>query len=503
VSSRVSNEDSLVGCLLSRGAPDALALIHGSLQVTYRELQQRVAGCAQRLLAEGTRKGDRIGIWAENGLLLVVAYLAVIRAGAVAVPMPAESTTESVNRVLLDAGAVRLFLSPRIRRRLNAALLPEGVRLLGEEMIGMVGEVDEALWPDIAPELDLAALMFTSGSTGAPKGVMVTHRNVLTNTSDIVEYLELTAADRVMVVLPFHYCYGLSLLHTHLLAGASLVINNQFLYPEQVLRDMATHACTGLAGVPSTYQILLRKSRFRHLHFPALRWLQQAGGKLPNPFIQELRKSFPAVRFYTMYGQTEGTARLSYLPPERLDRHLGSIGRGLKSTRLEVLRPDGSPVPPGSDEVGEIVASGANITLGYWNDPEETARFFREGRLRTGDLARVDAEGYIYLVEREREMIKSGGHRVGAKEIEEIIVEMPTVIEVAVVGVPDEILGEAIVALVVPTTGSGLTSEQVQAHCHRRLPAFKMPTLVRVVERLPHNANGKVVKSEVVQSIQG
>jgi len=206
------------------------------------------------------------------------------------------------------------------------------------------------------PEKLEAARLATTG--GAPKGVMVSHRNIECNTRDIISYLGLTPKDRVMVVLPFHYCFGISLLHTHLLAGASVVLNNGFkLYPEEVLQEMQQRECTGLAGVPSTYQILLRKSRFRELSFPALRWFQQAGGKLPNPYITEILGSFPAVRFFLMYGQTEATARLSYLPPERLGDKLGSIGKGLPSGRLEVLRPDGTPVRRGANETGEIVAS--------------------------------------------------------------------------------------------------------------------------------------------------
>lgn len=301
-----------------------------------------------------------------------------------------------------------------------------------------------------------------------------------------------------MVVLPFHYCFGLSLLHTHLLAGASVVLNNDFkLYPETVLQEMQQRDCTGLAGVPSTYQILLRRSRFREFTFPALRWFQQAGGKLPNPYIAEILAAFPAVRYFLMYGQTEATARLSYLPPERLGDKLGSIGKGLPSGRLEVLQPDGTPVTPGSNETGEIVASGDNITRGYWNDPEETAKYFRNGRLYTGDLARVDADGFIFIVDRERELIKSGGNRVSAKEVEDVIAELPEVVEVAVLGAPHELLGEAIKAFIVVTPEARLQPEAVEAHCRKRLPSFKVPEEIRFLQTMPHNGSGKVMKPEL------
>jgi acyl-CoA synthetase (AMP-forming)/AMP-acid ligase II len=238
------------------------------------------------------------------------------------------------------------------------------------------------------------------------------------------------------------------------------------------------------------------------MSFPGLRWLQQAGGKLPNPCIQELLSSFPQVQFFLMYGQTEATARLSYLPPARLYDKLGSIGKGLPSTQLDVLRPNGSPVTPGSDETGEIVASGDNITLGYWNDPQETAQYFHEGRLRTGDLARVDTDGFIFIVEREREMIKSGGNRVSSKEIEDVIAEIPEVVEVAVVGTPHELLGEAITAFIVPMPGCNFTTELVLAHCRRRLPQYKLPEELVLLQSMPHNSSGKVLKSKLKELIQ-
>jgi long-chain acyl-CoA synthetase len=346
---------------------------------------------------------------------------------------------------------------------------------------------------------------------------MITHRNIECNTRDIIDYMGLTAADRCMVVLPFHYCFGLSLLHTHLMVGGSVVLNNDFrLYPEIVLREMQVRECTGIAGVPSTYQLLLRKSRLRQMTFPKLRWFQQAGGKLPNPCIREIRAAFPQIPYYLMYGQTEATARLSYLPPDRLADKLGSIGTGLPSTRLEVLKPDGTPVKrsaavgspfspvsaPEDSEAGEIVASGDNISPGYWNDPAETAKFFRNGKLHTGDIARVDSDGFIFIVERERDMIKSGGNRVSAKEIEDIIAEIPDVVEVAVVGTPHELLGESIKAFVALTVHSTVTAREIEAHCRKRLPAFKTPEEIIFLKTMPHNGSGKVLKPKLKEMLE-
>lgn len=488
---------NVIDQVLPARSPQSPAVFCGSGAISHGELKQQVDRCGHWLLSTGARKGDRVGILAENGVFSVEAYLGIIRAGLVAVPLQTETSPPGLSQIVRDAGIGLVLAS----RRQAARWAPEeqrlGVRIAPESVLDAEGLAASGPWPEIEPARDLAALLYTSGSTGAPKGVMVTHRNIETNTRDIVSYLDLRSDDRVMVVLPLHYCYALSLLHTHLAVGGSLVINNQFQYPEQVVRELQSRECTGLAGVPSTFQILLRRSRFRQTPFPALRWLQQAGGKLPNAFIQEILAAFPRVRFFTMYGQTEATARLSYLPPDRLNDKLGSVGRGLPSTRLEVIHEDGRPVAPGSNEIGEIVATGDNITLGYWKDLVETAKYFRNGKLHTGDLARVDAEGFIYIVEREREMIKSGGNRVGAKEVEEVIAEIADVVEVAVIGIPHEVLGEAIAAFVVPARSAQIDAARILEHCARRLPVFKRPETVTFLTDLPHNSSGKVMKQEL------
>jgi acyl-CoA synthetase (AMP-forming)/AMP-acid ligase II len=433
-----------------------------------------------------------------------------VEAVIICVPTPLNKNREPDISYITETGrAIAPYLTPDLRSPTSLSSIPSSVTLVKEEALAkedcsVPTSDSRLLTPDSCPLVtgssmrpsDLAALMFTSGSTGTPKGVMVTHRNIECNTLDIISYMEMTSCDRVMVVLPFYYCFGMSLLHTLLMVGGTVVLNNQFMYPETVLQEMISRACTGLAGVPSTYQILIRKSRFREMAFRSLRWFQQAGGKLPNSIIAELIASFPHVRFYVMYGQTEATARLSFLPPERLGEKLGSIGCGLPSTRLEVINKNGSPVAPGSDEIGEIVAAGNNITLGYWNDSKETGKYFRNGKLYTGDLARVDADGFIFIVDRERDMIKSGGNRVSCKEVEDVIAELDAVVEVAVVGCPHELLGEAIRAFVA-TRDLSLSAEDVKAHCFKRLPSVKVPESVIMLEKMPHLGSGKIDKPKL------
>ncbi len=448
----------------------------------------------------GTRRaplGERVGLLAENGFFFVAGYLGILRAGLCAVPVPVDCSEAALGRIVASTGMKRLLLSARCQARIRPWAERLGVEALEEPPEPPCADPQSLPPAEVDPRTDLAAIMWTSGSTGEAKGVMVTHQNILVNTEDILGYTGIGRDDRVMTVLPFYYCFGTSLLHTHLMAGGSLVLNNRFLFPEKMLDEMEKRQCTGLAGVPATYQILLRKSRFPERRFPALRWLQQAGGRLPSPLIQEIRRAHPSVKFFIMYGQTEATARLSYLPPERLDDKLGSIGRGLPHTRLDVLRPDGTPVTPGSDEVGEIVAFGENVTPGYWDDPAETARYFRDGRLYTGDMARVDADGFLFLVERARDFIKPLGHRVSPKEIEEVLAEMPEVVESAVIGVPDDLWGEAVQAFIVPARAGQLNAARVQGHCLKRLPNYKVPRHVEFMAALPKTGNGKVDKESL------
>jgi acyl-CoA synthetase (AMP-forming)/AMP-acid ligase II len=337
--------------------------------------------------------------------------------------------------------------------------------------------------------------MFTSGSTGKPRGVMVSHANIRANTHSINQYLGLTEKDRIMTVLPFHYCFGTSLLHTHLRVGGTLVLDPRFMYPEKVLQRMQETQCTGFAGVPSHYQVLLRKTSLRMKSFPHLRYVQQAGGHLAPAFLRELRAALPTTQIFVMYGQTEATARLSYLPPDLLERKLGSIGKGIPGVRLRVQNEAGKDVCPG--EVGEIVAEGKNVTQGYWRAPAETAVSFRDNKLFTGDLATVDEDGFIFLVGRAKDFLKCGGKRISCKQLEQQLLECENLLETAVIGVPDDVLGEAVKAFVVPRPGSVAAQEQLRKFCKEHLPLQLVPREIVVVDGLPKSPAGKVLKEQL------
>jgi acyl-coenzyme A synthetase/AMP-(fatty) acid ligase len=265
------------------------------------------------------------------------------------------------------------------------------------------------------------------------------------------------------------------------------------MFPDKVLVRMQATRCTGFAGVPTHYQMLLRNSHLKQMKFPDLRYVQQAGGRLSGSLIQELRETLPNTRVFVMYGQTEATARLSYLSPELLDTKLASIGKAIPGVTLRVLDEAGKQVAPG--QVGEIVAEGDNICLGYWRDIEETSTVFRGARLHTGDLATVDEDGYLFIVDRVKDILKCGGKRVGCKQVEDALLESDTLVEAAVVGIPDNTLGEAVKAFVVPRDGQdGDVLESLQKFCADHLPPHLVPKEIVVLDALPKNSAGKVMK---------
>ncbi|ABD42798.1 AMP-dependent synthetase and ligase [Methanospirillum hungatei JF-1] len=347
---------------------------------------------------------------------------------------------------------------------------------------------------------DVAVVIFTSGSTGTKKGVMLTHGNLCANTESIVQYLKLTSQDRVCATLPFFYCYGASLLHTHLRIGGSIVIANH-IFLGGVIRDINSFFCTGFAGVPSTYQILINKTPFLKEDMPTLRYMTQAGGQLPNKYIKIIAEAFPQKEFFVMYGATEATARLSFLPPDKVLTKLGSIGKGIPGVTLEVINGDGKTVQSG--ETGEITAIGDNIMKGYYGDPEGTQSVIKSGRLHTGDLATVDDEGYIYVIGRTKNIIKSGGYRISPNKIEEFICSIDGVNGCVVLGLPDEIMGEAVIAVVQPgKIPESSLREQILTRCTQHLPSYKIPKQIFFIQEFPLNASNKVDKKTLAAILE-
>lgn len=500
--------------------PDKDVLFAQGQWFRYGWLDERANQLAHLLLEANLRSGDRVALLLENSAEYAVSYYGILKAGGITVALNTESTSDDVAYIAQDC-QVRFIITssrflPRILRSAGEAsptaiLRPAGPceRLFvwpGQKTAGGQDECScllplpetfsgqSAAAPDIRLiDLDVASIVYTSGSTGKPRGATLSHLNIVSNTRSIVDYLELSADDRIMVVLPFYYIYGKSLLNTHVFVGGSVVIDNRFLYPNVILQTMREQKATGFAGVPSTFTILLGRSNIRSSSFPSLRYVTQAGGAMAPAVQKEVAEAFSPARLFVMYGATEASARLSYLDPRDLSRKWGSIGKAIPNVELYIGDEAGRPVPTGTE--GEIVARGSNLMSGYWSHPEETDKVLKNGLYFSGDIGRMDDEGFLYVVGRSKDMIKVGGNRVSAKEIEEALYEHPAVAEAAVIGVPDEILGEAPKAFI--TVKEGFSDElvtQLIEHLKRRLAFYKIPKAVEIRESLPKNEAGKIQK---------
>ena len=470
-------------------------LLGNKEQMSYADLHARSLNLA-RYLVNTYGQNNNILLISPNSAYFIVVYMAIMKSGNVCVPLNPAIEEANLSYIVELCGAKIAFIAESMQKR-NWDLI-ENVIFDYSELLKINGNYE----PGILDQNDfdeerVAEIIFTSGSTGEPKGVMITHRNIIANTESIVEYLELSGDDIIEIVLPFYYCYGLSLLHTHMKVGGSIVLNNTFMFLGSVINDLNNYACTGFSGVPSHFQILLRKTRsFKETDFPKLRYVTQAGGKLHNAFIREFTENFPEVRFFVMYGQTEATARLAYLEPEKLDEKLGSLGKAIPGVQLDIMDEAGKLIRK-TGVVGEIVARGENIMKGYLGDDEDTGKTLKDGWLHTGDIAYKDKDGYFFLTARKKEIIKVGGRRISPKEIEEVIVSIPGVVDCSISGVFDDYLGEALKAEIVLSNGkkTGIDESYIKHYCGERLAMEKVPGIIQFKDRLEIASTGKKVKS--------
>lgn len=438
---------------------------------------------------------QNIILYSTNSLFFLVSYLAIIKSGNVCVPINPAASKSVVDYIFDETEPVLALIQKKYEENVKGKQIDVLDETRLDEELSLFHLSD---FTDNEPfnEENLAEIIYTSGSTAFPKGVMLSHKNLIANTSSIVEYLQLTEKDRVLIVLPFYYCYGLSLVHTHLRVGGSVVLNNTFMLLGSVINDIKNYQCTGFSGVPSHFQILLRKSdTFKKSEFTHLRYVTQAGGKLHKVFIEEFIDNFPNILFYVMYGQTEATARLSYLPPQRLKEKLGSIGIGIPGVELKLVDTEGNEITE-QDVEGEIIAKGNNVMQGYYKAQELTEKTIIDGYLRTGDLATKDKDGYFYLVARKKEIIKVGGERISPKEIEEVIVGVPDVVDCTIEGVYDDVLGEKIKATIVVNDieNTKTLEETIIAACKSKLSSIKVPQLIQFEQQVKVSSSGKKVK---------
>ncbi|APF17066.1 class I adenylate-forming enzyme family protein [Caldithrix abyssi] len=494
--------------------PDKDAFFVNNRWYTFAYIERHANQLARFLIDLGVRKGDRVAFYIENSVEYVITYYAILKIGAITVALNTEATAMNVDYILQDCDVQNLIVGQKFYKRLQSLIEKDYLthfivwnsgKLKNESSNPKIKSLPEACQSFPSElihrriiDLDVASIVYTSGSTGQPRGATLTHLNIVTNTRSIVDYLELTADDRIMVVLPFYYIYGKSLLNTHFFVGGSVVVDNRFMFPNVVLKTMQEQKVTGFSGVPSTFTILLHRSNVRKMQFDSLRYVTQAGGAMAPAVQKEVAQVFAPAKLFIMYGATEASARLSYLDPEELPRKWGSIGKGIPNVDLFIADANGNRLPP--ETQGEIVARGANIMLGYWNHPEETRKVLKHGLYYTGDLGVMDEEGFIYVVGRSKDMIKIGGNRASAKEIEDALYEHPQVADAAVIGVADDTLGEAPKAFVVlKDRESSNMEETLRNFLAKRLASYKIPKYFEFRENLPKNKSGKIQKLKLVE----
>jgi acyl-CoA synthetase (AMP-forming)/AMP-acid ligase II len=480
---------------------DKEALVDGDVRLTFAELDDQVHAVAHELVGMGHGRGDLIAILGNNSWRYVVSMFAIARIGAAFLPLNWRLHDKELEYILSHSGAVGLITDDEFATKAHVAVervpaLRARITTDGDGGDGfrrfddLLAEGHGRSVADAPMDLgDLQRVLYTSGTTSHPKGVIMSHGNVIWNHLGQILELEMTAADRILASAPFFHVSGLDVPGlTTLYVGATMVLTPSYKGAE-IVRLVRDERITGMVLAA---QILhdIRAGGVPTDEFESVRWIVSCG--LPPATLRNVHADFPSIRFIDCYGMTELTNGAAYLDRAHMESKIGSCGREFPHVDFRIVDDDGEDVPTG--EVGEIVVRGPKVTSGYWRDPEGTAAAHRDGWFHSGDLARVDEDGYLYFVDRKKDMIKSGGENVASIEIEAVLARHPDVLEVAVVGVPDARWDEVPKGFVVVAAGSDVTVDDLRAYCTEHLGKFKVPRDIEIVPELPRNDSGKVLK---------
>ncbi len=508
----------------ARRFPDKVALVYEQQRWTYEALDQRTDHLAAALVDAGVRRQDRVAVLLDNSAEAVISLYGILKAGGCFI-MLAGSIKGAKLRYILDNSGANVLITHTSKAAVVSDALSSGpsdcrVIWVGPEMQIPQEQAKSSLsWDGLFCEpasglasthadgtlpccldIDLAALIYTSGSTGEPKGVMSTHHNMISAARSIIQYIGNVQDDVILDVLPLSFDYGLYQVIMAFMFGGTVVLEKSFLYLHRVLERIAQENVTGFPMVPTIAAMLLKLQNLARYDFSTLRYMTNTGAALPVEHIRKLRDLFPRVTLISMFGLTE-CKRVSYLPPEELERRPSSVGKAMPNCEILVVDQNGDEVAPG--QTGELLVRGSNVMQGYWADPALTSKTYREGRyageriLHSGDYCRRDEQGFIYFLGRKDDMIKSRGERISAKEVENVLCGLEGVTEAAVIGVPDEVLGQAVKAFVVPGPDVELTEKQVLKYCSDHMEIFMVPKFVEFMPGLPKTANGKIDKKQL------
>jgi acyl-CoA ligase (AMP-forming) (exosortase A-associated) len=496
------------------------AFVHGARRLTYQEVADRCSSVACGLRSAGMRRGDRVGIYLDPSVEQVLSIFSVSQAGGVYVPINTVLVPEQVAHIARDCGMKTLITTPDKLEILLPVLHdvsslqffvlagqsngqdPAGTKVDSkpahgfEEMLRLpVGDC----WQDWGISVDLAAILYTSGSTGKPKGVMLSHANVMAGSTIVSTYLEISDRERILAVLPFSFDAGMNQLMTAFQQGGTIVLV-KFVFAKEIIDALISERVTGLAGVPTVWSLLANGGILKH-KFPDLRYITNTGGAMPQAVLKVLREALPATKIFLMYGLTEAF-RSTYLPPEELDHRPTSMGKAIPDTEILVLNDRGERCQPG--EVGELVHRGPTVSMGYWGNPEATNRVLKPNPLLppelgdcekacySGDLVKTDEDGFLYYVGRRDTMIKSSGYRISPTEVEEVLFQTGKIRQAAVIGIPDEVLGQTIKAFLVAKDSTQLDCDAIQGYCMEKMPRHMVPKQFEVMKELPKTSSGKV-----------
>jgi acyl-CoA ligase (AMP-forming) (exosortase A-associated) len=511
--------DFLVHHILRASAasfPTKEALVHDKQRLTYGEVARQTGGLAYGLQCAGLQRRDRVGVFLAPSVPQVLSIFGISQAGGVFVPIHNAIFPDQVVHIVNDC-AMKGLITDKSKLSDLASVIRE-MRSL--EFIVVVGPEElpalhlrtyafEELcemkppqpWCDVGIDKDLAALLYTSGSTGKPKGVMLSHANIVAGASIVATYLEITDAERILAVLPFSFDAGLNQLMTAFQRGGTLVLMS-FVFAKAVVQALLHERITGLAGVPTLWSLITQpNSTLHNIRLPYLRYITNTGGTMPQSVLTTLRAALPTTKIFLMYGLTEAF-RSTYLPPEELDRRPTSIGKAIPNTEILVVNDQGQPCRPG--EIGELVHRGPTVMMGYWGQPVLTAHVLRphpffspaihsdEKVCYSGDLVKMDEEGFLYFIARRDTMIKSSGFRISPTEVEEVLFQSGKVQQAAVIGIPDEMLGQRIKAFVEVREGESFDPETLLTFCSAKMPRYMVPKSVEILEMLPKTGSGKV-----------